>query len=74
MALKSAYFQSLSSVQKHDTKEIKKLLDTLPGVTSVSVNEKVGNITVDYDSGAINQEQIMEKLSPLGLSITQQAH
>ncbi|MEM5768321.1 MAG: heavy metal-associated domain-containing protein [Bacillota bacterium] len=71
MALKSAYFQSLNSVGKHDTKKIKKLLDTLPGVTSVSVNEKVGNITVDYDSSAIHPDQITEKLSPLGLSLTE---
>lgn len=73
MALKSAYFQSLDGVSKHDTKEIKKLLDTLPGVTSVSVNEKVGHITVDYDSSAVNQDRIQETLSPLGLSMEEQA-
>ncbi len=74
MAFKNAYFKSSGDIQKHDTKEIKKLLDTLPGVTSVSVNEKVGNISVDYDSSAVDQDRIMQKLSSLGLSITEQAH
>lgn len=74
MSLKSISFQSQPPIRKHDTKEIKRALDTLPGVTAVSVNENVGHITVDYDNSAVNLDRISKKLSQLGISFVKEDH
>ena len=46
MAKESAYFTVGGISGKHDVKEIKRGLDTLPGVLSVSVGG--GRVAVDY--------------------------
>ena len=60
MSQLSTYF-SLDDVHgKHDVNQLKRELDTLPGVTSVSISEN-GCLAVDYDSTGIRQEEIRQK-------------
>lgn len=53
MAKESAYFIAKSIQGNHDVSAIKKKLDTLHGVTSVSVNSVHDLVCVDYDSSGV---------------------
>ena len=53
---------------KHDVKTLKRELDTLPGVCSVSIQAGTSHLTVDFDKTALTPEQIAGKLSELGFS------
>lgn len=65
----SAYFSLDHVGGKHDVKEIKRELDTFPGVTSVSVNANNGQIAVDYDATGVTRNQLQNKLEELGYQI-----
>ncbi len=68
MAHLSAYF-SLSGIDdRHDGKELKRELDRLPGVTSVSISGS-GRLAVDYDSTGVRKEHILQKLQSLGYQV-----
>ena len=56
---------TVESVGKHDVQAIKAALDTLAGVTSVSVND-CGKVAVDYDNTGVTKEDITRKLQTLG--------
>ncbi len=66
----SAYFTVDKLGGKHGTKELKRELDTLHGVMSVSVSEKTGSIAVDYDTSGENCERIQKKIKDLGYAVT----
>ena len=54
---------------KHDLKEIKRGLDQLHGVTSVSVNLAHNLLAVDYDSSGTSYDQIEHRLNALGYEV-----
>lgn len=69
MSKASAYFTLRSVDGKHDVKEIKKVLDTLPGVSSVSVNEGTNHVAVDFDTTGIQSDRIQKQLEKSGFEI-----
>lgn len=68
MAHLSTYFSLENAADRHDEKLLKRGLDTLPGVTSVSVSSR-GCVAVDYDSTGVRQEQIRQKVQELGYQL-----
>ncbi|MBE6948469.1 MAG: heavy-metal-associated domain-containing protein [Ruminococcaceae bacterium] len=67
---KASMFFTLSNVNgKHDTKAIKKELDALPGVMSVSVNGNTNSVAVDYDTTGVQSERIEKQLKNIGYEI-----
>lgn len=68
MAHLSTYFSLEDAQDRHDAKLLKRELDTLPGVTSVSISD-TGCLAVDYDSTGVRQEQIRQKVLDLGYQI-----
>lgn len=68
MAHLSTYFSLEDMAGKHDAALLKRELDTLPGVTSVSVGEG-GCLAVDYDTTGIRQEEILQKVRELGFQL-----
>ena len=68
MAYLSAYFSLAGTGSQHDAKLLKRELDRLPGVTSVSISDN-GCLAVDYDSTGVRQEQIRRKVLELGYQI-----
>ena len=67
MAHLSTYFSLEHPASSHDAKQLKRELDTLPGVTSVSVSG--GRLAVDYDSTGVRREDIRQKVQSLGFGI-----
>ena len=69
MSKESVYF-TLSDVDgKHDVKEIKKVLDKLPGVSSVSVNERMNHVAIDFDNTGVQSDRIQKQLEKSGFEI-----
>lgn len=54
---------------KHGVKALKRNLDALPGVISVSVSESRGNVTVDYDTTGESCEKIEKSIRDMGYQI-----
>ena len=52
---------------KHDVKEIKRGLDTLPGVLSVSVGG--GRVAVDFDTTGTRRDRIGKQLAEMGYPV-----
>lgn len=71
MAHLSVYFSLENASGSHQRARLKQGLDTLPGVTSVSINDR-GCLAVDYDSTGVRQEDIRRKILELGFSIQQE--
>ena len=65
----SAYFTVGNLGGKHGEIELKRALDTLHGVTSVSVSEKSGSVAVDYDTTGESCERIQKKIKDLGYDV-----
>jgi len=65
MAHLSTCFSLENAGDMHDEKLLKRELDALPGVTSVSVSDR-GCVAVDYDTTGVRQEQIRQKVQELG--------
>ena len=59
------------NADRHDVKLLKRELDTLPGVTSVSVSSG-GQLAVDYDATGVRQADILEKNQALGYHVRQE--
>ena len=59
MAHLSTYFSLENAADGPHEKLLKRELDALPGVTSVSVSGR-GCVAVDYDTTGVRQEQIQE--------------
>lgn len=69
MSKASVYF-TLSDVDgKHDVKTIKRELDTLPGVLSVSVNNASNRVAVDFDTTGVESGRIGKQLEKMGYEI-----
>ena len=71
MANESAYFNLDNIDGKHDVKEIKRVLDALPGVASVSVNAETNQVAVDFDSTGVQSDRIQSKLEKAGYTIVE---
>ena len=67
MAHLSTYFSLDQPASSHDVKQLKRELDTLPGVTSVSVSGS--RLAVDYDPTGVRREDIQQKVQSLGFII-----
>ena len=68
MAKESAYFTVGGISGKHDVKEIKRGLDTLPGVLSVSVSSD-GRVAVDFDTTGVQGDRIGKQLADMGYQV-----
>ena len=69
MPKESVSFTLRNASGKHDVKGIKKALDALPGVLSVSVNADTGRAAVDFDTTGIQRAQIQKQLEKSGYEI-----
>lgn len=70
MPRSSAYFSVRSLNGASDAKTIKRELDSLPGVASVSVSQSDHCIAVDFDPTGVNCAQISRRLTDLGFEIS----
>ena len=68
MAHVSTYFSLENAADFHDETRLKRELDALPGVTSVSVSDR-GCVAVDYDTTGVRQEQIRQRVQELGYQL-----
>ena len=73
MPRESAYMIVERVNGKHDLKEIKRGLDRLHGVTSVSVNPSHNLVAVDYDSSGTSYDVIEHQLNTLGYEVAADA-
>lgn len=69
MSKASVYYNIADLSGKHDVKTIKKQLDGLAGVLSVSVNEAKNSIAVDYDDTGVSAERIGKHVKALGYTV-----
>ena len=53
---------------KHDVKEIKRELDTLPGVLSVTVSND-SRVSVDFDTTGVQTDRIEKQLTEMGYQV-----
>ena len=67
MAHLSTHFSLEQPADSHAVKQLKRELDTLPGVTSISVSGS--RLAVDYDPSGIRREYIQQKVQSLGFGI-----
>lgn len=70
MAQRSSYYLVEALKDLHDEKTIKKGLDTLPGVKSVSTNLEEHKVCVDYDNTGVSAAALMNKMFSLGYECT----
>ena len=70
MSEASIYFTLDNLENKHDTKAIKRELDTLPGVHSVSISDSSNRIAVDFDTTGVQPDRIRKKLEKMGYQVT----
>ena len=68
MAHLSTIFSLENAVGKGDEQQLKQGLDTLPGVTSVSIRPS-GCVAVDYDTTGVRQAEICQKIQQLGYQL-----
>lgn len=68
MAKASACFTVGGISGKHDVKEIKRGLDTLSGVSSVSVSND-GRVAVDFDTTGTQRDCIEKQLADMGYQV-----
>lgn len=69
MSKASVYFTLGDLDDKHDIKAIKRELDTLPGVNSVSVSGSSNRVAVDFDTTGVQAERIEKQLEKMGYQI-----
>lgn len=65
----SAYYKIDNLGGKHGISDLKRELDTLRGVLSVSVSEKTNSVAVDYDTTGQSCETIQRKIMDLGYGV-----
>ncbi|MBC8569395.1 heavy-metal-associated domain-containing protein [Zongyangia hominis] len=73
MPLESAYFIIEEVDDKHDLKDVKRGLDQLHGVTSVSVDLDSHLVAIDYDSSGTSYDGIEHRLNKMGYQIAADA-
>ena len=69
MSKASAYFTLDGLSDKHDVKAIKRELDTLPGVLSVSISDDSKRVAVDFDTTGVQSDRIGRQLEKMGCEI-----
>lgn len=69
MSKVSAYFTVNAIDGKGDVKELKRAINTLPGVKSVSVNARTDKVAVDFDTSGVEKDRIQKKIESLGYSV-----
>ena len=69
MSKASAYFTLSGMNDKHDIKDIKRELDALQGVLSVSVSSGSNRVAVDFDTTGVQAERIVNRLEEMGYKI-----
>lgn len=65
----SMYFNLPDLHNKQDSAKIKRDLDAVPGIFSVSVNAERGRVAVDYDTTGTGPEQIRGRIQKCGFEI-----
>lgn len=70
MSKDSVYFTVEDLDDKHDLKQIKRELDTFPGVLSVSVNVDLHRVAVDFDSSGLTYHKLENRLNKMGFHVT----
>ncbi len=68
MSKQSAYFRIPELSESHDPKDLKKSIDGIRGVISVSVNSSTNKVAVDYDSTGTSCHGIKERIEKAGYS------
>ena len=68
MAKANACFTVGGISGKHDVKEIKRGLDTLPGVLSVTVSNE-SRVSVDFDTTGVQSDRIGKQLADMGYQV-----
>lgn len=69
MSKASIYFTVDNVNGKHDVKQLKRELDTFPGVISVSVNDKTESIAVDFDTTGVTAQRLKKRVEKLGYEV-----
>lgn len=69
MSKESAYFQLTDLSGKHQTKDLKRELDTFAGVLSVSVNTEKNLLAVDYDNTGVTCDRLENRIKQLGYQV-----
>ena len=73
MPKESAYFLLKSLNNKQDIKLIKKELDTIRGIISVSVNHENSRVAVDFDNSGVSHDRIKNKINEIGFEIADES-
>ncbi|QEY34804.1 heavy-metal-associated domain-containing protein [Caproiciproducens galactitolivorans] len=74
MSKASVYFRLDNLSGKKDVKKIKQELDSLPGVLSVSVNDRNDTVAVDYDNSGVEYNRLEGKIQEMGFRILSEAN
>ena len=69
MSKASVYFTLGGLDDKHDIKAIKRELDALPGVSSVSISDSSNRVTVDFDTTGVQPDRISRRLEAMGCQV-----
>lgn len=69
MSKASVYFQLERPEDKRNCKEIKRRLDSIPGVLSVSVSRGHETVAVDYDTTGTDPDQLRKELDGCGCAV-----
>ena len=69
MSKASVYFTLGNLHGKHDAKELRRELDTLPGVFSVSVSDSSRGVAVDFDTTGDQSDSIKKQLEKMGYEV-----
>ncbi len=73
MPQESAYFIIENVDDKHDLKDVKRGLDQMHGVHSVSVSLDSHLVAIDYDSSGVSYDLIENRLNKMGYQIAADA-
>lgn len=68
MSMESVYFRVDRLRDAHDAKALKRALDSLPGVISVSISQEKHTVAVDYDSTGVQEDRLRQTICGLGYS------
>lgn len=69
MAAETVSIQVTGMSCSHCAGTVKRALDEIPGVQSVSVSIDEGIVTVDYDTTATNVEKLKEAITDAGYEV-----
>ncbi|NLT39740.1 MAG: heavy-metal-associated domain-containing protein [Clostridiales bacterium] len=68
MSISSAYFTIGNLENRHDVKALKRELDKLAGVISVSASTRA--VAVDYDPTGVGRERIQKQIERMGFVVS----